>query len=439
MRGISMFKEINDVYTYFLTREKKLGMKFGLERMHELLEHLDVSLHDLNFIHLAGTNGKGSTLNYLKNILIAEGYQVGAFISPHIERLEERMTINNEEISEADLLRLCNKVMDTVGNMEQDNMYPTQFELLTIIALMYFQEKKPDFVLMETGLGGNLDSTNVITPLISIITNVSLDHTNILGNEIHYIAQEKAGIIKENKVTITGAKDEVALAVITEYAKLRNNELFVLGEQFKVNNKQSVGNGEIFSYSFENKRLNDVKISMLGAHQVDNASLAMTAALVLQDKYGYTMSEKSLRSGLEKAIWQGRLETVSTNPHIIVDGSHNEEGVTTLMETLRTRYHDKNIVFVTAALADKDVESMMKKLETQASHIICTQFTSDRALSASELASHCSTRAYSIVTDWKEAIHQGIEMCKDDTMLVVTGSLYFLGFVRPYVKKQLEK
>lgn len=434
-----MFKDINDVYTYFLTREKKLGMKFGLERMHELLEHLHVSLHDLNFIHLAGTNGKGSTLNYLKNILIAEGYQVGAFISPHIERLEERMTINNEEISEADLLRLCNKVMDTVGNMEQDNVYPTQFEMLTIIALMYFQEKQPDFVLMETGLGGNLDSTNVITPLLSIITNVSLDHTNILGNEIHYIAQEKAGIIKENKVTITGAKDEVALAVITEYAKLRNNELFILGEQFKLNHKQSVADGEKFSYSFANQQLNDVKISMLGDHQVDNASLAMTAAFVLQDKYGYAMSENSIRSGLEKAIWQGRLETVSKHPHVIVDGSHNEEGMNTLLETLENRYHDKNIIFVTAALADKDVESMIKKLETQASHIICTQFTSDRALSASELASHCSTREYSIVTDWKEAVDKGLEMCNDDTMLVVTGSLYFLGFVRPYVKEWLDE
>ena len=130
---------------------------------------------------------------------------------------------------------------------------------------------------------------------------------------------------------------------------------------------------------------------------------------------------------------------VSKHPHVIVDGSHNEEGMNTLLETLENRYHDKNIIFVTAALADKDVESMIKKLETQASHIICTQFTSDRALSASELASHCSTREYSIVTDWKEAVDKGLEMCNDDTMLVVTGSLYFLGFVRPYVKEWLDE
>lgn len=434
-----MFKDINDVYTYFLSREKKFGMKFGLERMHELLDELHVSMDGLNFIHLAGTNGKGSTLHYLKNILIEEGYSVGAFISPHIERLEERMTINDEEIAEADLLRLCNKVMHTVENMEQDNMYPTQFELLTIISLLYFQEKRPDFVLMETGLGGNLDSTNVITPLMSIITNVSLDHTNILGNEIKYIAQEKAGIIKDNKYTITGAKDEVALAVISEYAKLRNNELFVLGEQFEAEQKESPETGEVFSYSFGERQYKDMHISMLGHHQVDNASLAITAALVLQDNYGYRLSESSIRTGLEKAVWKGRLETLSTNPHIIVDGSHNEEGMNTLLTTLQTRYHDKNIIFVTAALSDKDVASMIGKLEIISSHIICTQFESDRALSASDLASHCHKNAYSIVTDWQEAVDLGLKRADDNTLLVITGSLYFLGFVRPYVMEKLHK
>ena len=428
-----MINKIDDMYTYFAKREKRFGMNFGLERMNELLEHLNVSHKNLPFVHIAGTNGKGSTLNYLKNIMMEQGYKVGTFTSPHIESIKERIMINDDYIEEADFLSLFRKVMLVIEGMEQEDVYPTQFEILTIIALMYFQEKKPDLVIMETGLGGRLDSTNVITPLLSVITNVSIDHTNILGNTIREIATEKAGIIKENSFVATGVKDDEALSVIVAKAKEQNSELFRLGEQFTADAQQSRQNGESFVYSFGDHQLVDVSIAMIGNHQIDNAACAITAALLLKEKYDYALSEGKLRSGLQKAVWKGRLEQISKNPAVIVDGSHNEEGINTLIETLQNRYNDKKVIFVTAALADKDVASMIQKLEKVAHHIIFTQFTMDRALEAGEFAKQCRNVTYSVLEDYKEALDEGLGMADQDTVIVITGSLYFLYYARPYL------
>ena len=432
-----MITKIDDMYTYFAKREKRFGMNFGLERMHEMLEHLQVSHENLPFVHIAGTNGKGSTLNYLKNIMMEQGYRVGTFTSPHIEIIKERIMINDEYIEEEEFLALFRKVMQVIEEIEQEDVYPTQFEILTIIALMYFQEKKPDLVIMETGLGGRLDSTNVITPLLSVITNISFDHMNILGNTIREIAGEKAGIIKENSCVVTGVKDEEALSVIEQTAKEKNSQLFRLGKQFTADAQSKDQDGESFTYSFGNHHLNDVTIAMIGKHQIDNAACAITAAILLKEKYDYSLTEEQLRLGLQKAMWKGRLEQISKNPAVIVDGSHNEEGINTLIETLQNRYADKKIIFVTAALADKDVASMIEKLEEVAYHIIFTQFTMDRALEAAEFAKHCRNVPHSVFDDYKEALDEGLQMTNEDSVIVVTGSLYFLYYARPYLMTKI--
>lgn len=432
-----MITKIDDMYTYFAKREKRFGMNFGLERMHELLEHLNVSHRKLPFVHIAGTNGKGSTLNYLKNIMMEQGYRVGTFTSPHIERLEERITINDEYIEEEAFLVLFRKVIQVIEGMEQEDVYPTQFEILTIIALMYFQEKNPDLVIMETGLGGRLDSTNVITPLLSIITNVSFDHTHILGNTIREIATEKAGIIKENSFVVTGVKDEEALFVIQHTAKDKGSELYILGDQFSVVDQPVNQEGEKFSYSFGDNRFEDVELEMIGKHQIDNAACAITAAILLKEKYDFSLTEENLRNGLQKAVWKGRLEQISKSPAIIVDGSHNEEGINTLIETLQSRYADKKIIFVTAALADKDVSSMINKLEKVAHHIIFTQFTMDRALEAEEFAKHCRNVSYRVFEDYEAALEESLKMADKDSVVVVTGSLYFLYYARPYLLNKI--
>jgi len=432
-RKIIMINKIDDMYTYFAKREKRFGMNFGLERMHDLLAELKVSHRDLPFVHIAGTNGKGSTVNYLKNIMMEQGYKVGTFTSPHIESIKERIMINDEYIAESDFLSLFRQVMQTIEAMEQEQVYPTQFEILTVIALMYFQEKRPDFVIMETGLGGRLDSTNVIQPLLSIITNVSFDHTNILGNTIQEIATEKAGIIKENSYVITGVREGEALSVVQKKAEEQHSELRVLGEHFQVVEQATQPDGETFTYISEDCRMEKMQLRMLGKHQIENAALAIAAALLLKEKYYYSFQEDSIRNGVQKAIWRGRLERISSNPYVIVDGSHNEAGIETLIQTLQARYQKKKIVFITAALADKDVSSMMSKLEKVASHIICTQFTMDRALEAEQLAKHCESVTCSVYDDWKAALDEGIQNADDETVVVVTGSLYFLYYARPYL------
>ncbi|MGM9923790.1 MAG: bifunctional folylpolyglutamate synthase/dihydrofolate synthase [Bacillus sp. (in: firmicutes)] len=432
-----MLTKIDDLYEYLAKREQRFGMNFGLERMEELLAGLDVRHESLKFVHLAGTNGKGSTLHYLKKILMESGYKVGTFTSPHIESVRERIMIGDECIPEADFLRLFNCVMAYIEDMEQEQVFPTQFEILTVIALMYFQEQQPDLVLMETGLGGRLDSTNVITSLLSIITSISRDHTNILGNSISGIAAEKAGIIKPNTQVVTAVRNGEALPVIREKAHEKGSSLYVLGEDFHVEKKEAKHNGELFSYSFGDEQMKDVMISMLGKHQADNASLAITAASLLQQHHGFTVSEDALRTGLLKANWKGRLETVSEQPHIIIDGSHNEEGIRALIDTLQARYSDKKIIFLTAALADKDVSTMMAMIEEVADHIICTQFTMDRALSADKLAAHCNKVPARVITDWETAVEEGMKMMEDDALFVVTGSLYFLYYTRPYIQNKL--
>lgn len=432
-----MIERIEDLDTYFSMREKLFGMNFGLERMYELLKVLDVQHDQIKFVHIAGTNGKGSTVHYLKKILSQQGYKVGTFTSPHIERIEERIMINDDYINEADFLRLCNKVISHLGIFEKEKNHPTQFEMLTVIALLYFLEQKPDLVIMETGLGGRLDSTNVINPLVSIITNISFDHMNILGHTITSIASEKAGIIKENSYVVTGIKNQEALGVVKDTVNNKKCELYVLNKDFNAIENKTCENGEIFTYVNGEHQFDNLTIPMLGKHQVENATLAITTALLLQEKFSFLLDEISIRQGLENAMWRGRIETISLNPPVIVDGSHNEEGIQALVDTLKKRFDQKKIIFVVAALADKDVGTMIGKLEEIADHIICTEFDADRALSAEKLVLLCKKNKSSCVPSWKEAIEQGISRTSNDTVLVVTGSLYFLHHARPFVESNI--
>ncbi|WP_050615941.1 bifunctional folylpolyglutamate synthase/dihydrofolate synthase [Bacillus testis] len=433
-----MLTKIEDMYTYLAEREQQHGMNFGLERMDDLLDGLQVDHQSLRFVHLAGTNGKGSTLHELKKILVHAGYQVGTFTSPHIESIQERIMINERYIEEADFLRLFNKVVSYVEGMEQHNIFPTQFEILTVIALMYFVEQKPDIVLMETGLGGRLDSTNVISPLMSIITNVSYDHMNILGDTIEKIAFEKAGIIKADRYVITGAKHPDALGVIREKARQQNSRLFVLGEDFKVESSEPVKDGELFSYKWDSILYEDLKVSMLGKHQTENASLAITAALLLKKKFNFVLQEQDIREGLAHANWKGRLEVLSTDPYVIVDGSHNEDGMRTLVNTLYSRFAGKRLIIVTAALKDKDVRMMTSMLKQVADFIIFTEFDMDRALDAKSMAEYSTGTDHATIEQWEKALDRGLEMADGNSVLLITGSLYFLYYARPYLAKRLD-
>lgn len=433
-----MIHKLSELDAFLEKRTKQLGMNFGLERIEALLEGLNVSHEELPIIHVAGTNGKGSTIAFLRNILMEQGYTVGTFTSPHIESIQEVITLNESYISEADFIRLFNKVIAYVEIMEEDNLFPTQFEILTIIAFMYFLEKQPDIVLLETGLGGRLDSTNVVTPLLSIITSISRDHTNILGSEISNIALEKAGIIKEGKPVVTGVKNEEALSVIQKVSGEKGSPLFILNQEFSTFNEKGEAGTECFSYEFGGEHLGDMAIRMLGKHQIENAALAVTAILILKKKYAFTITETSIKKGLLQTFWKGRIEVVHTNPTIIIDGSHNEEGIAALVATLKSHYSSKKIIFLTAALVDKDVASMVSQLELIGHTIICTEFKMNRAMSAKQLGSYCRHSSHIVVPEWQSAIVKGMELIDEDSILVITGSLYFLANVRPLLLKSLK-
>ena len=421
-----MINHIDEMNAYLEKREKQFGMNFGLERMHELVRILDIRLPEMKFVHIAGTNGKGSTLHFLEGILSQHGLTVSAFTSPHIETMMERITYNQEYIPEEDFLRIFNGVVSSLEQLEREDLFPTQFEILTIIALLYFQEKRPDIILMETGLGGRLDSTNVIDPLLSVITNISLDHTNILGDDIKAIAFEKAGIIKKDRITVTGAKQPEALDVIREKADKQNNCLYILGTDMELRHIRPTEKGEYFDFAFRENKYEDLSIEMLGKHQVENASLAVTSAILLQPLLGFKMEEARMRDGLKKAVWKGRMEIISTNPLIMVDGSHNEEGVRALSETLRSRFSGKRLVIVMATLADKDNAFMVSELEKIADDMIFTEFDMERALAAEDLAAYSTFKEPKVEKNWRKALEDGLSALDENTMLVATGSLYFL-------------
>ncbi|MGN1401307.1 MAG: bifunctional folylpolyglutamate synthase/dihydrofolate synthase [Bacillus sp. (in: firmicutes)] len=432
-----MIKHIDEMYTYFEKREKSFGMNFGLERMHQLLASLEVDHGALRFVHIAGTNGKGSTLNFLKRILCRHGLRVGSFTSPHIETVQERIMINDDWIPESDFLRLFNHVIGVVENMEEQSSFPTQFEILTVIALLYFQEQAPDLILMEAGLGGRLDSTNVIEPLLSIITNVSKDHMNVLGDTIEQIAGEKAGIIKKGCPVVTGARHQDALKVIKKKASETKSVLFALDNQIRLANTVSVDWGEQFDYLFANYSFRQLGIRMIGRHQVDNAALAVTAALYLQEPLHFVLVEELMREGLQEANWRGRLETISDSPTIIVDGSHNEEGIRTMVQTIEERYKNRDIIVVMATLADKDNEFMVSEIEKITDQIIFTEFEAVRALPAEELAGFGTKAGNRVEKSWEQALDAGLADLDSESLLLVTGSLYFLYYSRAYLKARV--
>ena len=431
-----MIKHIDEMNAYLEKREKQFGMNFGLERMHELVRILDIRLAEMKFIHIAGTNGKGSTLHFLDGILSSHGFRTATYTSPHIETMMERITYDQEFIPEEDFLRIFNGVVSSLEQLEREDLFPTQFEILTIIALIYFQEKKPDIILMETGLGGRLDSTNVIDPLLSIITNISLDHTNILGDDIKAIAFEKAGIIKKDRLTVTGAKQPEALEVIHEKAKEQGNPLYTLGTDIQLHQARPAAKGEYFDFAFGEHQFEELYIEMLGKHQTENASLAVTSAILLQPLLGFTIEEGLMREGLKRAVWKGRMEIISTNPLIMVDGSHNEEGVRALSDTLRKRFSDKRLIVVMATLADKDNAFMVTELEKIADEIIFTEFDMDRALAAEDLAAYSSAKEPKAEKDWRKALETGLSKLDERSMLIATGSLYFLQRNRQYLKSR---
>jgi dihydrofolate synthase / folylpolyglutamate synthase len=417
----------------------RLGIKPGLERMQCLLEKLGNPHEKLKTVHIGGTNGKGSTVTYLRNVLQESGYSVGTFTSPYFERFNERISISGEPVSDEDLTFLVEKIKPIAESMEHSEWgSPSEFEVITAMSFYYFAEMKPvDLVLYEVGLGGRLDSTNVITPMVSVITSIGLDHMQFLGSRLEDIAYEKAGIIKRSVPVISGVHQKEAEDVIRGRALEMDSDLFELGKDFSVERLSILEKGEKFSY--HSPSLNEAyELSMIGTHQMNNAALAIKVIELLSEKHVINVEGTHIKAGLKKASWPGRMELLSDKPEIYIDGAHNPEGIRALVKTIQDRFMEKKVTVLFSALNDKDLQPMISHLEEAVDGIGFTTFDFPRVASAEELYGLSSHPDKEEVPYWKDYLQEKIPELKENEVLLITGSLYFLSEVKPYLLNELE-
>ncbi|QOY34017.1 bifunctional folylpolyglutamate synthase/dihydrofolate synthase [Anaerobacillus isosaccharinicus] len=406
----------------------KFGVCLGLERMEMMLAELGNPQQQIPAIHLAGTNGKGSTLTYLSSIFQEAGYTVGTFTSPAINKINDKVKVNGVEIPDENFASIIEHFKPIIEKMSRTSVgSPTEFELMTAVAFQYFATQKPDIVLIETGLGGRLDSTNVIKPLVSIITNIGHDHMDLLGNTIREVAGEKAGIIKESVPVISGCKQEESIDVMKKQSELLSSRLFQLGTDFYCEH-----NGGTFSFIGGGNHFVDLKTGMTGSHQQENASLALMAIQCLPN---FSISESAIRQGLMKAKIANRIEIVQDNPTIIFDGGHNPEGMEALASTLATFYSNREIRILFCAMKDKDINGMLQPLKDVATEIILTSFPYDRVMDPQVVFETFPLSQSRVIVDCSEAYRYIEGKSKPDSVFVVTGSLYFLNHIRNVLKK----
>jgi dihydrofolate synthase / folylpolyglutamate synthase len=413
----------------------RLGIKPGLARMEWMMEKLGHPELKMKTVHIGGTNGKGSTVTFLRSILEAGGYSVGTFTSPYIEQFNERISVNGKPISDEEVLELTNVIAPLADELEDTELGgPTEFEVITAMSFYYFANvNQVDIVLYEVGLGGRFDSTNIIQPIASIITNIGLDHTNILGHSYEEIAFEKAGIIKERIPTFTAVKNTNALKVIEEQAGKKHAPLYRLNQEFSITSHSPEASGEVFTLKNVNRILEQLEINMIGKHQTENAALAVMAAQSINHHEEFSISENAIRTGLKKAYWPGRFEILSNHPLVIIDGAHNDEGISALVHELSNRYSNNSIHIVFAALKDKKLDHMISQLDQVADEISFVSFDFPRAAEAIDLFSLSHSKNKSIGENWDSHLAKCIQNLQPNSVLVVTGSLYFISEAKPYL------
>jgi dihydrofolate synthase/folylpolyglutamate synthase len=407
---------------------EKFGMIFGLTQVEKILNAIGNPHQEIQAIHVGGTNGKGSTAAMMSSILQKEGYRVGLYTSPHLIRFTERIKVNGKEIEEEEVATLTEWMRKEI---EAAGVFPpfTFFDFTTAMALHYFKQKVVDLAILEVGLGGRFDSTNVIDPSISIITNIAKDHEEYLGRSILKIAREKAGIIKKGRPLITAATQPHVLRLFSKVCQEKGSPYFRVGKEFRY---VRADDGE-FDYEGLNRKLWDVHLNLKGFHQVINATTALGAMEVLED-LGYRVSTHAMIDGLKEVDWPGRLEMVSSSPRVILDGAHNPAGAIVLRESLEKEFQYQNLILLIGIMKDKDIQTMLHLLSPLADHIILTQPHTDRATPPTLLKKALGQNGEKaeIAEDLKEAIERGLSLTRKEDLLCITGSLYTVGEAKSY-------
>lgn len=417
-----MFHSIEECTNFIFQLKASQYKGKPLEAVQIILNELGNPHYQTKFIHYAGSNGKGSTLNATREILMTHGLQVGAFTSPHLERANERVTINKQQIPDEQFLHYANNVVQIIEE-KLEGKFPTFFEMMMLVALQYFAQDKVDVALIETGIGGRIDSTNIITPEVSVITTISLEHTEILGDTYKEIAFEKAGIIKQSIPAVVGVKNEEALEVIFNQAQKLQSNLYALGKDIETTILKK-GYPQMFNYRYVSKVIKEIPLSMVGEHQVENAALAITASLLFDS----TITDATIRTSLLNAKWEGRFERITDQ--IIIDGAHNSEGTNALINTLKDIEAGKKYIFIYAALQDKDHQKSIELMDQVAYKMCFTEIQLPRAAKAKELSLQSTHKNLVVEENWKKLIELEMERLSDDEILIITGSLYFIADVR---------
>lgn len=396
-----------------IENKRRFGSLPGVVVSRKLLAAVGDPQNDLAFIHIAGTNGKGSTAAFLREILKEAGIRAGMFTSPHLIDFTERIQVDGRQIPEEDAARLGEMLL----NLDLE-VHPTMFDYCLAMALLYFREQGCRLVILETGLGGRLDSTNVISaPLVSVITKIGYDHTEVLGDTLDQIAAEKAGILKPNTFMVSESQQQPAEKVLKDCcSKLGISYQFVEAEKIK-----AVDHG----FSYEGK--GSYRMRMLGIHQRENAMAAVFAAEALRI-YGFEITDAQISQGIENATWNGRMELISKEPYLLIDGAHNGHGVHALAESLKELYPDEKFRFIMGVLADKDYKQMVKEILPLAESVTTVTPDSGRALQGETLAEYI--RSYGVFAENTEQMQEAFLQIRDKT--VAFGSLYFIGEIRKF-------
>lgn len=413
---------------YWIHERYKFGIKPGVKRMEWMLDKLDNPQHKIKGIHVVGTNGKGSTVSYLKDALIANHYEVGTFTSPYIETFNERISLNGQPISDEEIVQLVEivKPVSEQLEVETDLGTATEFEIITMMMFVYFGAVHPvDFVIVEAGLGAKNDSTNVFTPVMSILTSIGLDHTNIIGDTYIDIAKEKAGVIKVGVPLVYAVKNEDAQEYINSVVAEKHIKGIKLDRDIQI-----VQKGDEFTFRYKSYELEAIELKMIGTHQQENAALAIATLLEMYDRGMLLLDFNKMIHAIEDTTWTGRIEKIQEHPTIILDGAHNLESIEVLVDTMKSHYAGHKIDVLFSAIDGKPIGRMLKSLEEISEHFYVTSFDFPKALPLDTLYEHIEHDKRIKVKDYADFIRN-----YEGDVLLVTGSLYFISAVKDRLRQ----
>lgn len=421
----------------YIEELKQYGSVPGLDNIRNLCAKAGNPQEELRFIHIAGTNGKGSVLAFVSEILKCAGYRVGRYLSPSVMEYREKIQVNGRMITKKALAEGMTLLRGYCEELVQEGKnHPTVFEVETALAFWYFQQQKCDIVVLETGLGGELDATNIVTDtLVSVFTPISMDHMGILGRTLPEIAAAKAGIMKKGAVAVSAKQPPEVFEVLRERAEALAVPLYV-AEPEQINGRGSKLTGQKFTY----KEFRDLTISLAGRYQLTNAALAIEAMEALRSRRGETewaVSDEAIRKGLEEAFWPGRFQVLAKKPYVIADGAHNRDGAKQLAESLSYYFKDKRLIYIMGILRDKEQEEIIKATAPLSELILTISTKGDRGFSSYELAELCRLYQPNVTAmdGLQEALEAAYLLADKESVIVAFGSLSFLGELIPLVDK----